>query len=130
MTYEHSSGRMPYNKDEAVRIAEEAAGIIDAGWAQHMLTDYAGAYCAFGALNMAVFGHHQTMDWYEPNHRAVREKAIELLPPRPTGLGSSLVSYNNAETTTQSDVSDLFRRVAKELAAEGDLTEAVAVADD
>lgn len=107
---------MKFDKDEAVRLAEETAGIIDAGWMQGDVTDGQGNYCAVGALKMAS---HGTLDSLTENKRydeyaAVYEKAKELLSDK---FYCRIDVFNDDSTTTQADVSDLFRKVAKELAA-------------
>lgn len=107
-----------FDKEEAIRIAEHAADIIDSGWFQGRAHDGDGNYCAIGALckainEIVVVPLDSFNDHYGSYNKVIRV-LNELLTEE--GYTPDIASFNDNPKTTQSEVSDLFRKAAKEIA--------------
>lgn len=92
-------------------IADElkaARALLAKGWCQHAL-ERNGSYCAFGAINKAVTGDAMS---YGAGQRLGPYAAIMDIVP-----GCDIAAFNNAETTTQQDVLNLFDKALAELGA-------------
>lgn len=111
-----------YDKDAAVKVAEDAAGIIDAGWHKGSITDGKGRYCAMGALRKAASGQSwryvTEADFNFGEYHKVASTLSKIVAEEYPG-SLSFIGFNDSIAKSSSEVSDLFRKAAKEIANEG-----------
>lgn len=112
---------MTTTKQDAATLLENAADAIDTyGWVQHDLGHPNRGFCAVGAVLYAhdpveylthggIGGNVPRQVWDHLN-RAARKQGHG-----PRDFQSAVVMFNNHHATTQGDVTDLLRGVAKDL---------------
>lgn len=107
------------DKELAVKVAEKAAEIVEAGWTQGDAENN-GSYCAVGALHKAeteICGKPLGLLGAYPKVRDVSEAYIRNVlgwKERDNSL-APLADWNDAPERTQAEVADMWRHVAKEI---------------
>jgi hypothetical protein len=106
----------------AREILEKAHDIVQDGWCQFALTDYAGRYCASGAIMQAQYG----TTGYAPElltdgaYLDAREALIKAIAQdypawRDGFLLGAITTWNNMPDRTQEEVVLIFKKAAYSL---------------
>lgn len=117
------------NTKRAIKILRDARALIAKNWTMGKLEKAIGngeyAFCAVGALNKAYAGDARTtideyanMRWF--SHSDAYNLAFESLTKHTIVNDSpywGIVYFNDAPTTTQDDVLDVFDNAIKDLEA-------------
>lgn len=97
------------SRDELIGALKGARAEVAKGWCKNAL-ERGGSVCAIGAIARAVHGSAQA----SVSEHDVSQAAWSIVKDHVPG-GIPLSYYNNAETTTQQDVLDLFDKALADL---------------
>lgn len=108
---------MGSREQEIAELLENAADVIDTyGWLQGRSGNTNVGFCASGAMCQASVGFHPELvekAWRVLNVAATKD--LRSHDVHATGLHPAAVLLNDHPSTTQGDVTDLMRGVAKDL---------------